>query len=631
MPSSFTSNLRLTLPATGENNGTWGTLVNTGITSLVDSAIAGTASVSMSDADYTLTSNNGTTDEARCMFINLSGSLTTTRNVVCPSVSKLYFVYNGTSGGKAIVFKTLAGSGITVPNGKRASLYCDGTNVKYAFDQASLTPTVTISGDLDATGTDYAVNATNLNIKSTVNTSAVIFRSVPSTEAASFTLATLENFRASQGTFGAGSTVTTQVGFHANPSMVDARNNFGFYGAIPGQTASTISTVTGSGTTVTVNTTSSHGLTTNDTVFIANVPDATMTSGSYNGGPYVVTVTSSTAFTITSTATSSAPIAGGNVVRANRWNFYAAGTGQNYFGGSAYVDVNSVLPALRVKQAGAGDALVIEDSSGTDTSPFVIDSTGRLINGFTSSLLSIGTFNGYYQQHGTTLNTTTLSLNNWSTTDSNQGHVQFTKSGSGTVGVHSVVANNESLGRISFGGSDGTNFIEAARISVTVGGTPGTNDMPGVITFSTTADGASSPTDRMFISASGAVTVNGDFSAANVTSNTWTPTVVDSTNVASSTAGVGQYMRVGNVVTFSGSITIQATATGNVYFDMNPPVGSNFSNIGDAGGSIGNTSTGAPTGVVFAVTGLNFRLGFRYVATATSAQTFTFSGTYRII
>ena len=137
MPSSYTTNLRLTLPATGENSGTWGTLVNNGITTLIDTSIAGTASVTMTDANYVLTSINGATDEARSMFITLSGTLSTTRNVICPSVSKLYIVTNNTTGGQSIVFTTLAGTGITVPNGRRAIVYCNGTNVVSAFDYFS--------------------------------------------------------------------------------------------------------------------------------------------------------------------------------------------------------------------------------------------------------------------------------------------------------------------------------------------------------------------------------------------------------------------------------------------------------------------------------------------------------------
>lgn len=141
MPSTYTSSLRLTLQATGENSGSWGSIVNNGVTSLVDSSVAGTATVTHDDtANYTLSTANGATDEARQMFLNITGTLTAARNVVCPTASKLYFLRNNTTGGFAVTLKTSGGTGISVPNGKYAALYCDGTNVVNAFDyQSTLT------------------------------------------------------------------------------------------------------------------------------------------------------------------------------------------------------------------------------------------------------------------------------------------------------------------------------------------------------------------------------------------------------------------------------------------------------------------------------------------------------------
>lgn len=149
MPSSYTPSLRLVLPVTGELVGTWGDTANVGLTALVDSSVAGTASVAMSDANYTLSVVNGAADESRQMFITLTGTLSAARNVVCPTASKLYFVTNNTTGGFSIVFKTSAGTGITVPNGARMVLYCDGTNVVDAITQMSA---LQVIGALGVTG-----------------------------------------------------------------------------------------------------------------------------------------------------------------------------------------------------------------------------------------------------------------------------------------------------------------------------------------------------------------------------------------------------------------------------------------------------------------------------------------------
>jgi hypothetical protein len=154
MPSSYTPSLRLELPVTGELTGTWGDQVNQGITELVDAAIAGTATVSMPDSNYTLTVDNGATDESRRMFVVLTGALTATRDVICPAVSKLYFVANTTSGAQSIVFKTSAGTGITVPNGVAMVLYCNGTNVVNAITYFSSLDvgTLDVAGNMNVAG-----------------------------------------------------------------------------------------------------------------------------------------------------------------------------------------------------------------------------------------------------------------------------------------------------------------------------------------------------------------------------------------------------------------------------------------------------------------------------------------------
>lgn len=129
MASTYSTDLRLELIADGEQTGTWGQTTNRNLGTLLEQAICGVVNVAMTDANYTLTTANGVSDEARNMVITMTGALTATRNVVCPSVDKLYIVKNGTTGGQSIVFKTSGGTGITITNGATAILYCDATNV----------------------------------------------------------------------------------------------------------------------------------------------------------------------------------------------------------------------------------------------------------------------------------------------------------------------------------------------------------------------------------------------------------------------------------------------------------------------------------------------------------------------
>lgn len=95
MPSSYTLSLRLTLQATGENNNTWGAILNSGVFGLVDFAIAGRLAFSLSGTKN-LTTANGATDEARAAFLDITGGAGGT--VVLPPVSDGYFVRNNAAG-----------------------------------------------------------------------------------------------------------------------------------------------------------------------------------------------------------------------------------------------------------------------------------------------------------------------------------------------------------------------------------------------------------------------------------------------------------------------------------------------------------------------------------------------------
>lgn len=131
MASTYSPNLRLELIGTGEQQGTWGATTNTNLGTLLEEAIGGYASVTVSDvADTTLTTSNGSADQARNMVLNLTGSLTGTRNVICPAIEKLYVVKNATSGSQSVVFKVSGQTGVTIANGSTAFIYVDGTDAR---------------------------------------------------------------------------------------------------------------------------------------------------------------------------------------------------------------------------------------------------------------------------------------------------------------------------------------------------------------------------------------------------------------------------------------------------------------------------------------------------------------------
>jgi hypothetical protein len=142
MANTYSSSLRLIIQQDGTNQGTWGGYTNTNIASLIEQAITGVGAITVSgSSNYTLTVTNGASDEARNAVLNITGTLTAAINVICPTAAKTYIVKNGTTGGFAITLKTSAGTGISVPNGKTMTLYCNGTDVVSSIDYLAGTAT----------------------------------------------------------------------------------------------------------------------------------------------------------------------------------------------------------------------------------------------------------------------------------------------------------------------------------------------------------------------------------------------------------------------------------------------------------------------------------------------------------
>lgn len=161
MASTYTTRLRLEKPGQGEQPGTWGITANTDY-DLIDQGIAGVVNVTHDNApDYTLTALSGSPDEARNLALVIGGTLTANRNVICPSVQKVYLVRNATVGGFAITIKTAAGTGIQIANGFNRWVYCDGTNV-LAGGAAFNPGTNTLSGTME-TATRWST-ARNLTV-----------------------------------------------------------------------------------------------------------------------------------------------------------------------------------------------------------------------------------------------------------------------------------------------------------------------------------------------------------------------------------------------------------------------------------------------------------------------------------
>ena len=134
-----------------------------------------------------------------------------------------------------------------------------------------------------------------------------------------------------------------------------------------------------------------------------------------------------------------------------------------------------------------------------------IDGSGRLLVGTSSARTgAIGGNNQIVFEAGSTYLNTILAGNS-NTSDGT--YLSFIKSRGASAGSHTIVQSGDNLGVLSFEGTDGSVSRAAAYIYAQVDGTPGAADMPGRLVFSTTADGASSPTERLRISQNGVVTI----------------------------------------------------------------------------------------------------------------------------
>ena len=156
MASTYTSSLQIQQIGNGEQSGTWGTTTNTNM-ALLDQAIAGSATITMSNANHTLTQTNGVSDEARNMILEVVGSNSGIYQIVVPygtggagTGSKMYTVYNNTTGGYAITIGYSGGSTVSIPNGYIATVFGDGTN----FFAANTTSagSFNVNGTLTASG-----------------------------------------------------------------------------------------------------------------------------------------------------------------------------------------------------------------------------------------------------------------------------------------------------------------------------------------------------------------------------------------------------------------------------------------------------------------------------------------------
>jgi len=288
-------------------------------------------------------------------------------------------------------------------------------------------------------------------------------------------------------------------------------------------------------------------------------------TGTVSGISLSGTVTSSGSLTLGGTLDLSSPPAIG-ATAPNTGNF------TTLTATSGVISANSSSNALRITQTGAGNALLVEDSTNPDSTPVVIDANGAVILGNTAAVSTAGA-SYQLQSYGSN----PFAGVRWNASGLGPSFL-FGKSRSATIGTFSSVASGDTLANMLFVGDDGTALVQAASITAAVDGTPGTSDMPGRLIFSTTADGASSPTERVRIASTGAIGLSGAnygtsgqvlTSAGSASAPTWQTPAVYATVTDDTTTNATRYPLFASVTT--GNLTTEYVSSTKLKY--NPSTG----------------------------------------------------------
>ena len=243
MASTYSTSLRIQLIGTGEQSGVWGSTTNSNLGTIIEQAITGVQTISLSGTSLTLTSLNGVVDQARNAVLIFTGTPAGTFTVTTPAVPKLYTIYNNTSGGYGIVITTGSGSTVTIPNGVTISVYCDGTNYYSAsnYNSASVAITggtingTTIGATTASTGAFTTLSTTGLASLNSLNLTTALAATYGGTGVTTLTGLAYGN-GTSAFTAATGSQIVSVIGSTFVTNATNATNILGTVGVANGGT-----------------------------------------------------------------------------------------------------------------------------------------------------------------------------------------------------------------------------------------------------------------------------------------------------------------------------------------------------------------------------------------------------------
>jgi hypothetical protein len=164
MASTYSA-IKIELIGTGDQSGTWGNTTNTNLGTAIEQAIVGKADVTVSSTSVTLTlTDSNALQDARALYLNLSGTPGGAATLNVPAIEKNYIVKNGT--GETVTIKVTGQTGVAIPDGKTVLVYNNGTDVVTAVDHI---PSLTLgaalpvaSGGTGSTSTTFVDLTTNV-------------------------------------------------------------------------------------------------------------------------------------------------------------------------------------------------------------------------------------------------------------------------------------------------------------------------------------------------------------------------------------------------------------------------------------------------------------------------------------
>ena len=188
--STYSPDLRIELIANGAQPGTWGTTTNNTLAYVIDPAISGFQTVAVATANQALTYVSGSTATAsanQAIYASLAFTtgLGAPFSIYAPPNPKQYVIWNNSAqdmtlyNSSVIGNTTPAGTGVTIPAGKKYYVFSNGTNfyaletspgfTGIAYSNGSVFSAATGSQMVSAIGSTAVTNATNATKLATTN------------------------------------------------------------------------------------------------------------------------------------------------------------------------------------------------------------------------------------------------------------------------------------------------------------------------------------------------------------------------------------------------------------------------------------------------------------------------------